>query len=110
MPNVKIYVDETLFPACRDPLVAALGPMRDYLCREFRVDVPACQFAVLPVVAMPDLPRVNVEIQILTKADRTRDRVTAIGLHLRGMLAEATGTHVAIRISGLDAETYVALK
>lgn len=110
MPNVKIYVDEAIFPACRDALIAALGPMRDHLCAEFRVDVPACQFAVLPVVGLADQPRVNVEIQILTKADRTRDRVTAIGLHLRTLLAAATGTHVAIRIGGLDPETYVALK
>ena len=58
MPNVKIFVDETLYPACRAGLGAALGPMRDYLCAEFRVDVPACQFAVLPVLVMPDLPRV----------------------------------------------------
>lgn len=110
MPNVKIFVDETLYPACRAGLGAALGPMRDYLCAEFRVDVPACQFAVLPVLAMPDLPRVNIEIQILPRADRTRDRVTAIGQHLRDMVAAVTGTHVAIRISGLDPETYIALK
>lgn len=110
MPNVKIFVDETLYPDCRAGLGAALGPMRDYLCAAFGVDVPACQFAVMPVLGMPDLPRVNVEIQILPRPDRTRDRVTAVGLHLRDMVETVTGTHVAIRISGLDPETYVALK
>lgn len=110
MPNVKIYVDETLYPGCRDRLAAMLGPARDLLCRELAVDVPACQFAVLPVLAMPDLPRVNAELLLLPRPERTRAAVTRIGTTLRDMLAEATGTHAAIRVAFLDPETYIALK
>lgn len=110
MPNVKIFVDEALYPDCRVPLAAALGPIRDLLCREFGVDAPACQFAVMPVLAMADLPGVNVEIQILPRPDRTRTRVLEICNALRQMVAAATGTHVAVRVSTLDPETYIALK
>ena len=110
MPNVKIYVDDALYPDCREKLANALGPIRDMLCRDLMVEVPACQFAVIPVCAMPDLPRVNVEIQIMPKSERTRHVVLAVCANLRDMVQAATDTHVAIRVMALDPETYIALK
>jgi hypothetical protein len=110
MPNMKIYVDERIYPACRDRLPAALGPILDMLCRDLTVDLPACQLAVMPVLAMPDLPPVNVELQIMPHPDRTRAVLLAVCVKLREMVGAATGTHVAIRVTTLDPETYVALK
>jgi hypothetical protein len=80
------------------------------LCRDLLVDVPACQFAVIPVCAMPDLPRVNVEMQIMPRSERSRDVVLAVCANLRRMIQAATDTHVAIRVIALDPETYIALK
>ncbi len=47
MPNVKIFVDEALYPSVREQLAKTLGPVRDMLCHDLSVEVPACQFAVL---------------------------------------------------------------
>lgn len=110
MPNVKIFVDDSLYPAVRAPLVQALGPIRDMLCRDLGVDVPACQFAVLAVGAMPDLPRVNVEMAILPRPERTRALILSVCGRLRALVEEATRTHVAVRVTALDPETYIALK
>lgn len=110
MPNVKIFVDESLYPSVRDPLARALVPIRDMLCAELSVDVPACQFAVLPVVAMADLPRVNVEMSILPRPERTRERVLSVCGKLRELVENATRAHVAVRVTALDPETYIALK
>jgi len=49
MPNLKIFIDDTLYPDCKTALAQALGPIRDMLCRDLQVDVPACQFAVVAV-------------------------------------------------------------
>lgn len=110
MPNVKIFVDEAIYPDCRAALAQALGPVRDMLCRELQVDIPACQFAVMPVGAMPDLPRVNVEMAILPRPERTRDAILAVCAKLRAMIEAATGTHVSVRVTALDPESYIALK
>ncbi len=110
MPNVKIYVDEMLYPSCRDRLPAALGPIRDMLCQDLIVGLPACQIAVIPVLAMPDLPRVNVEMQILPRPERTRAALLAVCDKLRDIVGAATGSHVAVRVTTLDPETYIALK
>ena len=110
MPNVKIFVDESLYPAIREPLAQALGPIRSMLCVDLAVDVPACQFAVLPVGAMPDLPRVNVEMAILPRPERTREVILSVCAKLRRMVEQATHTHVAVRVTALDPETYIALK
>lgn len=59
---------------------------------------------------MADLPRVNAELHILPRADRTRDRITEVAGELRVLLGKATGQHVAVRVALLDAATYVALK
>src|SRR5689334_2330987 len=110
MPNLKIFVDETLYPECRDRLAAALGPIRSMLCDELKVEVPACQLALMPVLAMADLPRVNAEMQILPRPERTRDHMVAVSRRLQDMLSSATGAHVAVRVTSLDPQTYIALK
>lgn len=110
MPNLKIFVDDTLYPDCRAALAEALGPIRDMLCRDLHVDVPACQFAVVPVGAMPDLPRVNVEMAILPRPERTREVLMVVSARLRDMVGAATKAHVAVRVTALDPETYIALK
>ena len=110
MPNVKIFVDDSLYPALRAPLMATLGPLRELLCARLSVDPPACQFAVVPVGAMPDLPRINVEMLILPRADRTRALVLSVCEEVRAILRAASGTHVAVRAAQLDPETYIALK
>lgn len=110
MPNVKIYVEEGLFAERRAALTDALLPIRDMLCDQFNVDISACQFAVMPVVAMADLPLLNVEIFILPRPERTREKVLSVCQALRRMLEAAAGVHVAIRVSHLDPETYLALK
>jgi len=110
MPNIKIYVDDTLFADLRPRLEATLEPVRAMLCRELAVDIPACQFAVVPALVMADLPRINVEMQLLPRSDRTREVITAVGQTLRGMIGAATGLHVAVRVMALDPDTYIALK
>jgi hypothetical protein len=110
MPNVKIYVDEVIYPDCRDRLSAALRSVRDMLCGDLTVDAMACQFAVIPVMALPDLPPVNVELAIMPRPDRTRALLLAVCTKLREMVGAATGTHVAIRVTTLDPETYIAVK
>lgn len=110
MPNVKIFVEEQVFADRRGALTAALQPIRDMLCADLKVDISACQFAVLPVVAMADLPLVNVEMFILPRPERTREVVLAVCHSLRDMVQAASGVHVAIRVSHLDPATYIALK
>ncbi|MGO4852801.1 hypothetical protein [Phaeovulum sp. W22_SRMD_FR3] len=110
MPNLKIYVDETIYPTLRTALVDALPPLRDVLCSGLKVPVSACQFAVIPVLAMPDLPGINMEIQILQRAERTSAVLTELCVRLRATLEGATGAHVAVRMGTIDPETYVTLK
>ena len=110
MPNLKIFVDEALFPACRAELAGVLLPLRDLLCRELGVPVGACQFSVLSVMSLPDMPRVNVEVHILPKSDRTRERLLSLCGKLRELVGAATGAPVAVRLTTLDPACYIALK
>lgn len=110
MPNVKIFVDETLLPTCRATLTAALPPLRATLCASLNVAVPACQFAVLSVIAMTDLPRVNVEIHLMPHPDRTRESLTTLAAQVQAQIGAATASHTAVRIATLNPQTYVALK
>jgi hypothetical protein len=110
MPNVKIYVDELLLPNCREGLVHALPPLRATLCDALKVDVSACQFAILSVMAMPDLPRVNVEMHILSHTDRTRDMLMSLAVLIQSGIGSVTGTHTAVRIATLMPDGYVAIK
>ena len=110
MPNVKIYVDEAAFDAVRQGIAARLPALRVMLCERLAVDPAACQFAVLPVLALEDQPRINTELHILPHAARSRPRLQEVAAEIRSMLAEASGLSVAVRIATLDPVTYVALK
>lgn len=110
MPNVKIYVDETLLPGCRATLIAELPDLRAMLCARLKIDSAACQFAILSVIAMPDLPRVNVEMHLLPHPDRTQDTLKSLAASVQSLIAVVTGTHTAVRIATLVPDAYVALK
>lgn len=110
MPNVKIFVDEQIYPRLKPALQAALPGIRDYLCAELEVTHAACQFAVLPVLALPDQPQVNVELALMPREERTREKLGAMAGHLRQILQDLGVEPVAIRLSALDPLTYIALK
>lgn len=110
MPNVKLYVDETLLPGCRAALIAALPGLRTMLCDTLKVEGAACQFAVLSVIAMPDLPRVNVEMSLLPHPERTRDILKSLAEAVQSLIAAVAGTHTAVRITTLVPDAYIALK
>ncbi len=108
MPNVKLYVDEKVLPNCRAGLIAALPGLRTMLCDALKVDDVACQ--ILSVIAMPDLPRVNVEMHLLPHPDRTRDKLKSLAASMQSLIAAVTSTHTAVRIATLVPDAYIALK
>lgn len=110
MPNLKIYVDETIFEASRASLKEALPQIRNLLCEAFQVAPSACQLAVIPVLGLPDQPQLNIELSILPHVERTGTVIRAAAEKLCDLLRAVTGVHGAVRIAQLDPATYVALK
>ena len=110
MPNVKLFVEETRYPAVQQAIAALLPSLREMLCGMLTVDVAACQFAVIPVMGLPDQPLINAELHILPRAERTPEALRLAALSLRDLLGAATGLHVAVRIATLDPQTYIAIK
>lgn len=110
MPNVKLYVDESRYPAVQAGLAALLPGLRDMLCDRLSVGHAACQIAVIPVLGLPDQPLINAELHVLPNAGRTPDLLRRMALDLRAHLNDATGLTVAVRIASLDPDTYITLK
>ena len=110
MPNIKIYIDEACYDAVRPAVSGLLPELREMLCEGLEVAPAACQFAVLPVLALPDQPRINAELHLMPRPSRTRDRLEQVAAGLRDNLSRVSGLTVAVRIAQLDAATYVALK
>ncbi|WP_172331738.1 hypothetical protein [Mangrovicoccus sp. HB161399] len=111
MPNVKLLVEDSLWSDRGEAIRACLLPMREMLCAELDVPVAACQIAAIPFAGIPDQPQVNLELLILPRPDRTREKLTALGEKLRSHYASATGgAPMAVRFAELVPETYVALK
>jgi len=47
---------------------------------------------------------------ILPRPERTRSVILSVCAKLRELVEDATGTRVAVRVTALDPETYIALK
>lgn len=110
MPNLKIYVDEELMAECRQTMPGTLLQLREMLEHELDAPAAAFQIAVIPVLGMPDLTRVNVEMNLMPSAQRSRENITGIGAKIQAMLEAAIGHHAAVRISTIDRDRYVSLK
>lgn len=110
MPNMKIYVDHTLPQQSHLDIQAALMPLSKLLCERLDVSINACQFAVIPVYAMANLPAVNLELSILPKAERTHQKLMDLAREMQQWVGDAAITQVAVRISQLDPATFIALK
>lgn len=110
MPNVKIFVDEDLLAVQKTGLSQVLTRLRDIVSKHLEVHHSACQFALLPVVALSDQPAVNVEIHIMPHPSRTKEVLEAMGVEVQKELRDVTGKPVAFRCTQLDPMTYVALK
>ncbi|MEO5619804.1 MAG: hypothetical protein ABIQ85_02710 [Cypionkella sp.] len=110
MPNVKLFVDRTQYPALQHSLAALLPELREMLCAALWVELAACQFAVIPVMGLPDQPPINAELFLLPRAERTPAVLRQAAEDLRARLLAATGLHAAVRIALLDPDSYIALK
>lgn len=110
MPNVKLYVDGSRYPAAQADLAALLPDLRDMLCERLSVGHAACQIAVIPVLGLPDQPLINAELHVLPRSERTPALLRQVAQDLRAHLHSATGLTVAVRITSLDPDTYLTLK
>lgn len=110
MPNMKIYVDRAVWADELEPLVSSMPFVRETLCELLGVDQSACQLAMLPVWGVSGQAPINAELQILPKPDRTRDVVLSVCEELRQILGDGGKRRVAVRVTSLDPDTYVAVK
>lgn len=110
MPNIKIYIDEARFDEVRPAVADMLPGLRTLVCDRLKVDVSACQIAVVPVLAMTDQPAINVEFHILPRADRSREVLRDLAIAVRECIGNACDLTVAVRIATLDPASYVAMK
>ncbi len=62
MPNVRIYVDESVLAQHRRALMLAMVPLRDATLARLNVALFACQFALTGVSGLPDHPRQSAQI------------------------------------------------
>jgi hypothetical protein len=110
MPNIKIFVDETEYGAVKSGLVGLLSEMRTALCSSLLVDEAAFQIAVIPVLGIAGQPPVNIEIHLMPRPERTRELLAGVANDLRAHVGKATGQRVAVRVTMIDSDKYVALK
>lgn len=110
MPNLKIFVDETVMAERRDTVAQALSAVRDAMCDKLEVEPDACQIAVVPVLAISGQPVANVEISMIPRPARTPERLTELGHVLTRVVGDATGGPVAVRAWTVDSEKYVMIR
>lgn len=110
MPNLKIYADEGLAARADAALRASLPALQALLVARLQVPLAACQLAILPVITLNENAALNVELQILPAAARDHALLSALAQEIRTLLDPIATGRVAVRISQLDPETYVALK
>jgi hypothetical protein len=110
LPNIKIYVNESVLTVRKPELIAALEPLREMIIGHLDVPKSACQLAIVSIVGLEDEPALNVEMHVMPGGKRTQKSLEALGAAIQGMLNEATGSKVAFRCAQLDPGTYVTLK
>lgn len=110
MPNLKIFIDESIGTEAKARLHAALPSLRDLLCRELDVGIPLAQFALVPVLGLSDQAQLAVEMQILPKPERTREHLVSVCEAFREALRAAVDVKTAIRVTTVDPANYLVMR
>lgn len=110
MPNLKIYVDESVWREQKEQLRANLLPLRELLCASLKTDASVCQFAVIPIQGMEGQADVAVELKFLPKPERTREMMVSVCTQVREFLSNVTGCKTVVRAAALDPLTYVVVR
>lgn len=110
MPNLKIFVDESIGAEGKSRLLGALPAMREFLCRELEVDPSLAQLAIVPVFGLSDQALLAVEIQILPKPQRTREHLHSTCETLRDTLRALVDVKTAIRVTIVDPANYIVMR
>ena len=110
MPNLKIFVDQSLGAQATSCLAEALPGIREFLCRELAVEPALAQLAIVPVNGIGDQALLSVEMQILPGARRTREVLIATGEALSVKLRAVVAAKVAIRITTVDPANYIVMR
>lgn len=107
MPNVKLFVDERVMAGIGDRLDPILTELRAFLVRAFGVTEAACHIVVLGVTSLATQTPVNIELAILQRPDRPRDRIESSCTDLQALALRLFGVAVAIRCTVMDPEAYI---
>lgn len=108
MPLLSIAVDDGIWRAQRQRILAALPPIRDMLCTKLCVGLEVSHLSVVPVFGPQDQMLVNGDLRILGKDGRGQDVLDDVAATLQSMLTEATGTPSSVRITTMDRARYFA--
>ncbi|WP_417729457.1 hypothetical protein [Roseovarius sp.] len=109
MPNVKIYVEESLLAARHNNFKAMLKPLRDTLMAEFSAPQSVCHLTLVPALGLEDQTRVLVDVHYLSMPERTPEMAEQAAQALRAVVVRETGEKPAVRAISLGADIYVAL-
>lgn len=110
MPNLKMFVGEAVDDASRARLHAELPRIRDLLCKLLLVDISLAQFAIVPVLGIVDQAQIAIEIQLMPKAERTREHIRSMCEMLRGEVQKVVDVKVAIRVMTVDPAAYLVVR
>ncbi len=108
MPNLKVYLDQNDQSWGLDETV--LTRLRGALVDGLKVPTSACQLAVVPIQGLPGQPPANIELSVLSKPDRTPERLAELGQTLQDIVANAGPSRVAFRCTVMDRASYVVGK
>lgn len=110
MPNVKVYVDDSVLARSGSGPEAMLGAIRDFLCKSLNVPESACHIVLLGAISAKGQTPVNVELVVLRKQERTHDAMVALCGQLRDLTAEWTGCQTAVRCAMMEPEHYIVAR
>lgn len=106
MPNVKIYVDDTMLAGVAERSDTVLVALRSFICEALGVTEAACHIVLVGVKSPAGQTPVNVELVLLRRQDRTSEIMAAFCGRLRDLMAEWLGCHTAIRCTLMDTDLY----
>lgn len=106
MPNVKIYVDESVLAGVEERSDTGLVALRRFLCEALGVTEAACHIVLIGVKSPTGQTLANVELVLLRRQDRTSEMMTAFCSRLRNLMTDWLGCQTAIRCTLMETDLY----
>ncbi len=105
MPNMKIYVDHSIWEGKAGPLARSLPVLKSMMCDTLGVPIKAAHVIIIQTIGADNQPLVSAEVQTFASEQRSKQLLDDLSDTIRDHLTKTCETVAVSRIQTISSDS-----